>query len=437
MCRLAALLFLALLASCVPGAPPGTTSPASVGVPFAPSSQADRGIGGTGAPGGTGGTSGLTQSAERGIGGTGTPGGTGAPGGTGIVGVITGFGSIFVDGLEIGYDSATPVDIDGASGSANALRVGQVVAIEAEGPPSALKARNVAVRYQVSGPVDALTESGQMLHVAGQSVAIDSRLAGNASLQPGAWVAVSGLRRPDGTIVATRIDPRPAGRVSVRGLLVRGPDGRLGIGGLHLAPAPGLAALDGQYVQVSGSYADGRLTPRSVAPDRVASDPFAHFGPHVQRLVVESYFHAEGGRLRTAAGFSVPTSAGMPAGAMTPGWGVLHLERTRGGHPHAVGFRAIGGPGEAPSGRLGPRGQIATPPTFGGRRYYDTGPAAGREPAPLAPGQSHAPGYGIAPREPKPWQHPEGGRAHPACHPPADCRPAGERVHGPEAMPSR
>ena len=421
MCRLAVLLFLALLASCVPGAP------VEPGAPFAPSSQADRGIGGTGGP---------EQSAERGIGGTGAAGGTGATGGTGIVGVITGFGSIFVDGLEIGYDAKTPVDIDGASGSATALRAGQVVAIEAEGPPSALRAQSVAVRYQVSGPVDALNESGRMLRVAGQSVAIDNSLPGSASLHPGAWVAVSGLRRPDGTIVATRIDPRPAGPVSVRGLLVRGPGG-LGIGGLHLAPAPGLAGLDGQYVRVSGSYADGRLTPRSIAPDRVASDPFAHFGSHVRRLVVESYFHAEGGRLSTAAGFSVPVAAGMSSEALRPGWAVLHLERGQGGQPLAIGFRALGGPGEAPAGRLGPRGQIGAPSRVGGGRYYDAEPGAGRQPVRLPPGQSHPPGYGAVPGERTQWEHPEGERAHPGCHPRTDCRPAGERASGPEAMPGR
>lgn len=418
MHRRAVLLLLALLASCVPGAP------GSVGVPFAPSSQADRGIGGTG------GTSDTAQSAERGI------GGTGAPGGTGIVGVITGFGSILVDGLEVRYDAATPVDIDGASGSVASLRAGQVVAIEAEGPPSALSARSVGVRYQVSGPVEALNDGGQALRVAGQDVAIDSKVPGNAALHPGDWVAVSGLRRPDGTIVATRIDPRPAGPVSVRGLLERGPAG-LGIGGLHLAPAPGLTALDGQYVRISGNYANGRLTPRSVAPDLVASDPFAHFGPHVRRLVVESYFHAEGGRLRTAAGFSVPMQAGMPPGGPRPGWAVLHLERGQGGQPHAVGFRPLGRPGEAPAGRLRPRGQVGAPPAVGERRYYDTGPAAGREAAPLAPGPSHSPGYGATPRGQKQWEHPQGEHSRSACHPHTDCRPAGERANGPEAKPAR
>ena len=53
---------------------------------------ADRGIGGTGAPAAL---SAASRTADRGI------------GGTGIIGVVTGFGSIFVNGLEIQY----PADV--------------------------------------------------------------------------------------------------------------------------------------------------------------------------------------------------------------------------------------------------------------------------------------------------------------------------------------
>ncbi len=54
-------------------------------IPFAGAPASDRGIGGTGAP-----ASGPVIS-DRGI------------GGTGIVGVVTGFGSVFVNGLEVAY----------------------------------------------------------------------------------------------------------------------------------------------------------------------------------------------------------------------------------------------------------------------------------------------------------------------------------------------
>ena len=103
----------------------------------------DGGIGGTGIPlsrgiGGTGITANTSagiggtgiSSAQAGIGGTGVTnkgiGGTGLEansgiGGTGIVGVITGFGSICVNGLELFYFTDTPVDLDGKKISSEAL----------------------------------------------------------------------------------------------------------------------------------------------------------------------------------------------------------------------------------------------------------------------------------------------------------------------------
>ena len=66
-------------------------------------------------------TSGLLNSTatndedqDIGLGGTGLMANTGnGLGGTGIVGEITGFGSIFVNGVEIEYDSDTPFTING------------------------------------------------------------------------------------------------------------------------------------------------------------------------------------------------------------------------------------------------------------------------------------------------------------------------------------
>src|ERR1700690_592414 len=82
-------------------------------LPLVGSPAADRGIGGTGAP-----AAGPAIS-DRGI------------GGTGIVGVVTGFGSVFVNGLEVAYAATTPVTVDGVPDTDAALRVGQLAAIVA------------------------------------------------------------------------------------------------------------------------------------------------------------------------------------------------------------------------------------------------------------------------------------------------------------------
>ena len=93
---------------------------------------ADRGIGGTGAP-----ASGPAIS-DRGI------------GGTGIVGVITGFGSVFVNGLEVAYTPTTPVTVDGVPDPDAVLRVGQLVTIVAS-EDNGLHAVSIDVRHRCPG----------------------------------------------------------------------------------------------------------------------------------------------------------------------------------------------------------------------------------------------------------------------------------------------
>src|SRR5579875_2874356 len=170
--RFGTILLIALLAAC--GAPGRTTA-------------SDRGIGGTGAP-----TAGPEIS-DRGI------------GGTGIVGVITGFGSVFVNGLEVAYTPSTPITVDGVTESAAAMQVGQLVAITAN-DDQGLHATAIAVRHEVSGPVTSVSPGAspgsQVVTVAGQRVAIGATTDGLRVVRPGDWIAVSGLRQPDGVITA-------------------------------------------------------------------------------------------------------------------------------------------------------------------------------------------------------------------------------------------
>ncbi len=389
MRRLAGFLVLGFLVSCAP-----------VLIPIA-----DRGIGGTGSP-----AAGVPlATADRGI------------GGTGIVGVITGFGSIFVDGFEVGYNAATTVDIDGTPASTAALRTGQVVAIDAAGPATALEAESVAVRHEVAGPVQAVSDNGRVVEVAGQSVALEGPLGAGAALRPGAWVAVSGLRRPDGSIDATRIDPSPPGFVRVRGRLVEGPGG-LGIGALPVVPAPGISAAPGQFVTVSGRYAGGRLLAGSVAPDLVATDPFAHFGPHVGRVFVESYVSAASGRLSTPTGLDVRAAPSLGAAGLKPSWAVVTLERHPGEPARATGLRLL----ERPAMPL-------APPSSGLERGFHQGSIEGFRPAPVP---AHYPRPLVAPHPERPLGAapfperlppgrggPPSGRDVAPCLPPGVCGP--------------
>ncbi len=162
-----------------------------------------RGTGGTGARsenGGIGGTGAPSRNAlaapaalarwpkvdgtyfdhgNGGVGGTGAPilrpGGTG---GTGIVGTITGFASICVNGMEVHYGKDVPVSENGAPASSAHLAIGQVVAVEAIATQRGLQAGRISILNVYEGPLTALPNASAPLRVMGQPVAARRRRAG-------------------------------------------------------------------------------------------------------------------------------------------------------------------------------------------------------------------------------------------------------------------
>ena len=125
-----------------------------IGGTGAPSGLATPGIGGTGAPElqpQVPGRDGPALARTPGIGGTGLA--LDGAGDIGVMGVITGFASICVNGIEVHYDSSTPVAADGQLIHARALAVGQVVSVHAVGKGDQLSARSIAVTHAAVGPV--------------------------------------------------------------------------------------------------------------------------------------------------------------------------------------------------------------------------------------------------------------------------------------------
>ena len=258
------------LAACQAGAPRAPSLAALGGG----GEQDGSGLGGTGHRGGIGGT-GLR--AEGGL------------GGTGIVGTVTAFGSIVVQGRHIGLPPALEVHEEDRPASPADLRVGQVVAVLAtgreNGRPVAVRVR---VRYAVEGPVEHVrrTPDGTWLTVAGQRVRLApaARVEGPAPRR-GAWAQVSGLRRADSSVRATFVRLRPAApagaAVAVRGV-PRADGGGLRIGDLRLEGARGRLRA-GMPVRVTGTLLAGdRLRVAAVEPDRYAPGP-------ARRLALEAY----------------------------------------------------------------------------------------------------------------------------------------------------
>jgi hypothetical protein len=187
--------------------------------------EGSSGIGGTGraTPPETGiGGTGRALPGDSGIGGTGrsdAPGGDGGIGGTGIVGTITGFASICVNGLEVHYDAAVPVSDNGLPSTARGLAVGQVVAVEAGNSPRGLEAKRIAVLHALVGPVTRSPDQHGQFEVMGAKVVLPQAQQDQArTLKAGDWVKVSGHPVADQRVLASRVTRIDAGgEVSVSG----------------------------------------------------------------------------------------------------------------------------------------------------------------------------------------------------------------------------
>ena len=202
------------------------------------------GIGGTGIDGG-------------GIGGTGQR----AEAEVGVLGVVTGFASICVNGIEVHYDAGTPVALNGDLAGARALGIGQVVSVLAVGEGTQAHARWIDIVEAAVGPVTAVESAGTLLQVNKQRVLIDSSTVLGpgldrtqlAAAQVGDTLRVSGLRNADGTIVATRVETAAPG---TRALALDAAD-----------PGLGRFLVEGYVADASPQALRMGATRFSVAPD--------------------------------------------------------------------------------------------------------------------------------------------------------------------------
>lgn len=354
MKRLTALLLLTILAACA-GPAPDLTNETAVLEPavacrathYGTPTLAERGIGGTGAPS-------RTQIADRGI------------GGTGIVGVVTGFASVCVDGLEVRLDRSVPVSVNGRAMTTGQLRVGQMVIIDANGPlgtPNSVpQARAITVRYEVSGPIEAVDIRAGTIKVAGQTVRVPATTWMAGRFGVGNWTTVSGLRQADGTIFASRLDRARVGALLVRGKVVRDHD-ITRIGNLILRGPVADKAVAGTFVSIAGRYQNQIAEVTSIDTDVWAEDPADYFGLSTRQLIVQNFARVANGSVWLSNGQKFPAGPGVRASGDAYRDAVVWLKRTADGSfaatdiyytnyraqprfvpPKAGGHGAVGGP---------------------------------------------------------------------------------------------
>lgn len=131
----------------------------------------------------------------------------GGVGGTGMsTGVVSGFGSVFVNGIEF-ETTGTQITVDKGVATENDLRVGMRVEVTATGN----LASAIVFAPEVKGPVTGINTVNNSLVVLGQTVTIDGNtifegIAGIAGMAIGDNVIISGFVSSSGSILATYIE---------------------------------------------------------------------------------------------------------------------------------------------------------------------------------------------------------------------------------------
>lgn len=239
-------------------------------------------------------------------------------------GAITGFGSVHVNGQRF-VTTSTAFTIDGESGTQSDLRVGHMIRVHGRhrgnDDPTADR---IEMHTEVRGPVQSTDAAANSLVVLGQTVIVDADTSFGENVTGSALsgiavadiVEVSGARRADGAILATRIEKRGASAsLRVRGT-VSGLDAathQFSISALvvdyssaTLQRFPTGAPANGDLVEVKGGTlgAGGELIARQVEledeDDGEAGDRAELEGP-ITRFVSATDFDVTGKPVTTTA----------------------------------------------------------------------------------------------------------------------------------------
>jgi hypothetical protein len=242
---------------------------------------------------------------DNGIGGTGYQPADNGIGGTGFIGAIRKFGSVWVNGERIAYPADVRIRIDGEPAAADQMHIGQVARLVAAPRDGVLTTDRIVILSEVVGPVSRIGK--RRLEVLGQSVQLQAARMGRG-LKVGDRVAVSGLRKPDQTIVASLVEKRAPGPDQVVGVLTRDAGGEFHIGA---QPVTGVGAgVVGERIVVRGTVANGVL-----AALETKLDTLIGIG-QVKNLSVETWVTRRDGEVVTASGVRIEDAGDIGTGSV-------------------------------------------------------------------------------------------------------------------------
>jgi hypothetical protein len=188
--------------------------------------------------------------------------GTGAPAPVTATGPVTGFGSIFVNGVEF-TTTAAQIQIDGQPGTESQLAIGEIVTVT-----GTLNANNttgaaaqVTFRGNVQGPVALVDVATNTFVELGQTVLVNANTVFDPSIQPqqisgiktGDAYEVSGFPDSSGHIIASRV------QVAATNSALRVEGALQGLNTSTTAFQINALSVDYSAATVHGSLADGSL----------------------------------------------------------------------------------------------------------------------------------------------------------------------------------
>jgi len=205
----------------------------------------------------------------------------GGIGGTGIVGVVTNFGSLIVNGLKIETNGATRYSNATGRLTERSIGLGDGLTVEAETRGGRLLARRVHVTHPLIGRIQAAAGDGALLRINGVNVMVEEQARNRA--RPGDRVKVSGLWM-DNIVVASQII-RTRTDVDVIAGDADMIDGTLSVAGVPISRNLfGSRAKQGQFVTVLGTFEGQQMAPKHVRLER-----FTGAAGALGQLSVEGY----------------------------------------------------------------------------------------------------------------------------------------------------
>ncbi len=152
---------------------------------------------------GFGGTGVIAEDPSSGFGGTGRA--SSGFGGTGVIGTITKFGSIWVNGIEIGYGDQTKITSDLKKN--DVLKLGQQVILETMSREDKALTKAIHIYYPLAGKITAMTKNGLVIN--GQYTVLiteKTKLDATIELKVGQFITLSGYQTADQSWTATRLN---------------------------------------------------------------------------------------------------------------------------------------------------------------------------------------------------------------------------------------